>query len=239
MVFFLAAALAASIWTLSAAAFPSQGSVVWSAPAPPAVVAECYPLSIQFTSSIAPRNISFFYYVGSQSYAGQTIVPITTWPQSQWVDVTTVFTAFSPSVPVAAGTMIALRVMAYDDSPSYLLQIVIQPNTDTSCITSAYQRGTADYNRYPRQPATTTVSPTTLASPAGTPTHSSTVVAGPETSWVYGEYSAHHRARFALLGRKGLRRQRLRKCANFSHYPRRQHPPNCRLQLQLHLQLQP
>lgn len=64
-------------------------------------------------------------------------------------------------------------------------------------------------------------------------------VAGPETSWVYGEYSAHHRARFALLGRKGLRRQRLRKCANISDYPRRQHPPNCRLQLQLHLQLQP
>ncbi|KAJ7790681.1 hypothetical protein B0H14DRAFT_3891064 [Mycena olivaceomarginata] len=129
MVFFLAAALAASIWTLSAAAFPSQGSVVWSAPAPPAV-----------------------------SYAGQTIAPITTWPQSQWVDATTVFTAFSPSVPVAAGTMSAAR--------DGLRRLAV--------------RGTADYNRYPRQPATTTVSPTTLASPAGTPTHSSTVSPDPK-----------------------------------------------------------
>ncbi|KAF7349009.1 hypothetical protein MVEN_01422000 [Mycena venus] len=169
MVFLVPAALLAVVWATSAilpvAAFPSQGVVVWSAPAATAVVAECYPLSIQFTSPTAPRNISFFYYVGSQSWAGQTIVPIDTWPQSQWVDANTVYTAFSPSVPIAAGTMVALRVMGYDDLPSYLHEIVIQPNTDSSCITSAYQRGVADYNRYPQQPATTTVSPTTATPP--------------------------------------------------------------------------
>ncbi|KAF7349994.1 hypothetical protein MVEN_01300900 [Mycena venus] len=157
---------AASIF-LQVSAVGTHGAAIWIAPTSNTVVAECYPLSIQFTSPVAARNISFFYYVGKQGYPGQTIILITTWPESTWVNASTVYTASSASVPVAAGTMIALRIMDYDDSPSFLNQIVIQPNTDTSCITDASQFGIPTYNNYPAQPASTTVSPSKPESTGG------------------------------------------------------------------------
>ncbi|KAJ7465950.1 hypothetical protein FB451DRAFT_1261441 [Mycena latifolia] len=197
MVFLFTTAVLALSWIaptlLLAAAFPSKGSAIWIAPAPTAVIAECYPLSIQFTSPVAPNNISFFYYVGVQTSAGETVVPIATWPESMWKDGSTSYSAYVASVPIAAGTMMALRIWNYDGSKSYLLQIVLQPNTDESCITSANQQGAADYNGLlSRLPATTTVSPATRSSspvPASVtlPTSSSTsssIVRSPATSSV-------------------------------------------------------
>ncbi|KAJ7186069.1 hypothetical protein C8R46DRAFT_1289596 [Mycena filopes] len=145
------------------AAFPSQGHATWVAPAANDVVAECYPLSIQFASPVPPHNISFYYYYGAQTRAAETYVLITSWPQSQWVDGTTLYKVDVPSVPVAAGTMMALNVQNYDSSLSWLHAIVVQPNTDDSCITSVKQQGIGDYNHYPVTPITTTVSPATTA----------------------------------------------------------------------------
>ncbi|KAJ6459592.1 hypothetical protein C8R45DRAFT_1030505 [Mycena sanguinolenta] len=162
------AAVVAILWLISAflatSAFPTQGSEVWIAPGAGVVVAECYPLFIQFTSPVAPRNMSFFYYVGAQTDAGQTIVPITSWAESMWIDEGTLFNVSVASVPVAAGTMMALQVVNHDNSQSYLHQIVIQPNMDVSCITSAYQRGISHYNSFAQLPVSTTVSPSTLSS---------------------------------------------------------------------------
>ncbi|KAF8194761.1 hypothetical protein K438DRAFT_1827370 [Mycena galopus ATCC 62051] len=173
MIFFpVPAALAAAVWLASTLlrataqnALGSSGPVVWTLPAASTVVAECYPLSIQFTSTSPPKNVSFFYYVGVQSEAGQRIELIHSYPESQWVDASTVYAASSASVPIAAGSMIALQVVGYDNVPSFLTDITVQPNTDTSCITSPDQQGAADYNYLSRQPATTTVSPATTAAP--------------------------------------------------------------------------
>ncbi|KAJ6578167.1 hypothetical protein B0H19DRAFT_1371121 [Mycena capillaripes] len=172
---FLPAAFAAFVWITSiflsttALVFPVHGAAVWIAPTPATIVAECYPLTVQFTSPVPIRNVSFFYYIGKQGYPGQTIVPIETWPQSAWVNANTVYTAFSESVPVAAGTMIALQVVGWDSSTGFLNEIMVQPNTDASCITSAYQHGIDDYDGFAIPPITTTVSPTTLRSPDPVP----------------------------------------------------------------------
>ncbi|KAJ7749411.1 hypothetical protein B0H16DRAFT_1725061 [Mycena metata] len=174
--------LAAAFPALPALAFPTQGAATWVAPAANAVVAECYPLSIQFASPVPAHNISFYYYYGAQTVAAETYVPIASWPQSQWVDASTLYKVDVASVPVAAGTMMALNVQNYDLTLSWLHAIVVQPNTDTSCITSVKQNGIPDYNHYPVTPITTTVSPAVATPVAPAPPTSSPSVPTAPTS---------------------------------------------------------
>ncbi|KAJ7037672.1 hypothetical protein C8F04DRAFT_404029 [Mycena alexandri] len=182
MVFRNVGAVRTFCWILLTAlptlAFPTQGAATWMAPAANAIVAECYPLSIQFASPVPAHNISFYYYYGAQTVAAETYIPITVWPQSQWVDANTLYKVDVASVPVAAGTMMALNVQNYDSTLSWVHAIVVQPNTDNSCITSVKQQGIPDYNHYPVTPITTTVSPV-VATPATPPSSSPSVPVAP------------------------------------------------------------
>ncbi|KAF8205939.1 hypothetical protein K438DRAFT_1756675 [Mycena galopus ATCC 62051] len=135
------------------------GPAEWISPTPATMVAECYPLSIAFTSAVAPKSISFYYYTNTAT-PSILPVPIASWPESMWVNTTTVFTAQIDSVPIAAGTMITLMVSDWSDqSVSYDHQSTVQPNTDPFCITSQSQYGLPEFNDLPILPASTTVSP--------------------------------------------------------------------------------
>ncbi|KAJ7438822.1 hypothetical protein B0H11DRAFT_2103741, partial [Mycena galericulata] len=155
----LAAILCVASTLIGVASFPTQGGATWLRPTSTDIIAECYPLTIKFTSPVAPHNISFWYYVGAQTDAGQTTPLITSWAKSEWVNGSTLYSVVSPSLPVAAGTMMALSIIDYDNTYSFLHQLVVQPNTDTSCITTADQYGIPSYNGLAEEPATTTVSP--------------------------------------------------------------------------------